>query len=190
MFKSPLGTDSCLPHRWCPSRPRRNWKVKQSLPVPARPFHTPTILPRNFNFPSICWTLPDGYFYVPGCCQVESSPRELSTESPSHGRGLWPPHLSGDHSYCLKDETSSSLRPHQHQMFLLLAFPPGAHKTFLSSSRSGLLNLIKRRAPHGHLACSARAGSTPVLAFTSVLLLDPPSAGREARVSVPAPPLQ
>ena len=125
----------------------------------------PPFCPEILIFPSIFWTLPDGYFYVLGCCQVESSPRELSTESPSHGQRLWPPHLSRDHSYCLKDETPSSPRSHQHQIFLLLAFPPGAHKTFLSSSRSSLLILIKRIAPHGHLACPARVGSTPVLAF-------------------------
>lgn len=114
----------------------------------------PPSCPEILIFPSVCWTLPDGYFYVLGCCQGEPPPHELSTESPSYGQGLWPPHLSGDQSYCLKDETCSP-RPHQHQMFLLLVFPPGAHKTFLSSSQSGLLNLIKRIAPHGHLACPA-----------------------------------
>ena len=56
----------------------------------------PPSCPEILIFPGVCWTLPDGYFYVLGCCQGEPSPHELSTESPSYGQGLWPPHLFGD----------------------------------------------------------------------------------------------
>ena len=106
----------------------------------------PPSCPEILISPSVCWTLPDGYFYVLGCWQGEPSPHELSTESPSYGQGLWPPHLSGDRSYCLKDETSCSPRPHQHQIFSSLLFRQALTEPSCQP-QSSLLNLIKRK-PH------------------------------------------
>ena len=139
----------------------------KSLQVPVRPFHAPTILLTNFHFPQVS----------PGRSLMAifsySAAVRRSCYPVNHQQGPDLTRRGSGHLTSLGTAVTVSRmrllpawRPRQHQRFPFLAsFPPGTHGTFLSSSGNGLLNLIKRMAPHGHSAGPMWVASTPPLTF-------------------------